>query len=55
MEKGKKLYEGKAKTLYKAPKDDQVIIHFKDDTTAFNGEKRKVFTTKEKSIWQYLI
>ncbi|WGS66109.1 phosphoribosylaminoimidazolesuccinocarboxamide synthase [Marinitoga aeolica] len=33
------LYEGKAKKIYeKAP--DEVVIYFKDDVTAFNGEKK---------------
>jgi len=48
MEKGQKLYEGKAKILYQAPQDDQVIIYFKDDTTAFNGEKKESFHDKGK-------
>ncbi|PLX17606.1 MAG: phosphoribosylaminoimidazolesuccinocarboxamide synthase [Candidatus Muiribacterium halophilum] len=46
MENLQKLYEGKAKTLYKAPNEDQIIIHFKDDTTAFNGEKKEKFHDK---------
>jgi phosphoribosylaminoimidazole-succinocarboxamide synthase len=39
--RGELLYEGKAKQVY-AVKDaaDQVIIHYKDDATAFNGEKK---------------
>ncbi len=32
------LYEGKAKIIYKH--DDGIIIHYKDDATAFNGEKK---------------
>lgn len=34
------LYEGKAKKVFAADKDDQVVIHYKDDATAFNGEKK---------------
>ncbi|MDR2470518.1 MAG: phosphoribosylaminoimidazolesuccinocarboxamide synthase [Treponema sp.] len=40
MEKGAMLYEGKAKQVYAAPNQEQVIIHYKDDATAFNGEKK---------------
>jgi len=34
------LYEGKAKKVYATDEDDLVIIHYKDDATAFNGEKK---------------
>ena len=34
------LYEGKAKKVYATDQDDLVIIHYKDDATAFNGEKK---------------
>jgi phosphoribosylaminoimidazole-succinocarboxamide synthase len=35
------LYEGKAKKVFAvAGQDDLVIIHYKDDATAFNGEKK---------------
>lgn len=34
------LYEGKAKKVYASDKEDLVIIHYKDDATAFNGEKK---------------
>jgi phosphoribosylaminoimidazole-succinocarboxamide synthase len=37
---GRQLYEGKAKKVYATDKDDLVIIHYKDDATAFNGEKK---------------
>lgn len=40
MEKGKKLYEGKAKILYATEDPDQVIHYFKDDATAFNAQKK---------------
>ena len=39
MEKKEFLYEGKAKKIY-ASKDDNVVIEFKDDLTAFNAEKK---------------
>jgi phosphoribosylaminoimidazole-succinocarboxamide synthase len=38
---GVQLYEGKAKKVYEVVgRDDQVIMHYKDDATAFNGEKK---------------
>ena len=40
MNKGKKLYEGKAKILYETKDKDFLIQHFKDDATAFNNLKK---------------
>ncbi|MDR0599686.1 MAG: phosphoribosylaminoimidazolesuccinocarboxamide synthase [Treponema sp.] len=40
MQPVKILYSGKAKQVYAAPDKDLVIIHYRDDATAFNGEKR---------------
>jgi len=40
MNKGKKLYEGKAKIIYEGPEKGTAIQHFKDDATAFNNQKR---------------
>ena len=40
MNKGKKIYEGKAKIIYETNEKDLVIQHFKDDTTAFNALKK---------------
>ena len=40
MNKGKKLYEGKAKILYETSDKDLLIQHFKDDATAFNNLKK---------------
>jgi phosphoribosylaminoimidazole-succinocarboxamide synthase len=40
MEKLEMMYEGKAKKIYRADKADEVIIYYKDDATAFNGEKK---------------
>lgn len=34
------LYEGKAKKIYATDKSDEVIVYYKDDATAFNGEKK---------------
>lgn len=40
------LYEGKAKKVFATNNPQEVIIHFKDDATAFNGEKKDVFSDK---------
>jgi len=40
MNKGKKLYEGKAKILYEGPEKGTAIQHFKDDATAYNNLKK---------------
>jgi len=40
MKKGKMIYEGKAKKLYKTDKKDLLIQEFKDDATAFDATKR---------------
>lgn len=40
MEKLEMLYEGKAKKIYATDKEDEVIVYYKDDATAFNGEKK---------------
>lgn len=41
-----KLYEGKAKIVYKTENPDQVVIYFKDEATAFNAQKRDVIEGK---------
>ena len=40
MEKLEMMYEGKAKKIYATDKEDEVIVYYKDDATAFNGEKK---------------
>ena len=40
MNKGKKLYEGKAKIIYETKEKGLAIQHFKDDATAFNNKKQ---------------
>ena len=42
----KKLYEGKAKILYKGPKANTLIVYFKDDATAFNNKKKSQINEK---------
>ena len=46
MNKGKKLYEGKAKILYEGPEKGTAIQHFKDDATAFNNQKKSIVEGK---------
>jgi phosphoribosylaminoimidazole-succinocarboxamide synthase len=38
--RGEMLYEGKAKQIFATDKKELVLVHFKDDATAFNGEKK---------------
>ena len=40
IEKKEQLYEGKAKKVYATNDPDLVIVDYKDDATAFNGEKK---------------
>jgi len=46
VEKKELLYEGKAKKLYATEDENLVISEFKDDLTAFNGEKKSSETGK---------
>lgn len=46
MEKGKLLYEGKAKKVFETENDDLLIVAYKDDATAFNGLKKGTITGK---------
>jgi phosphoribosylaminoimidazole-succinocarboxamide synthase len=46
MEKLDMLYEGKAKKVYATKDEDKVIIYYKDDATAFNGEKKGQISDK---------
>lgn len=40
MKKQEQLYSGKAKTLFATEDPDYVIMHFRDDATAFNALKK---------------
>ncbi|HCW04742.1 MAG TPA: phosphoribosylaminoimidazolesuccinocarboxamide synthase [Clostridium sp.] len=40
MAKKEMMYEGKAKKVFYTDKEDEVIVYYKDDATAFNGEKK---------------
>ncbi|AGB42460.1 phosphoribosylaminoimidazole-succinocarboxamide synthase [Halobacteroides halobius DSM 5150] len=46
MEKEKMIYEGKAKKVYSTNDADKVIVEYKDDATAFDGEKKGQITEK---------
>ena len=39
MIKGEQLYEGKAKKVFKTDDPGLLIVSYKDDATAFNGQK----------------
>ncbi len=39
MEKREELYRGKAKTVYYTDDSEKLILHFRNDTSAFDGEK----------------
>ena len=46
MEKKALLYEGKAKRIYTTEDPDLLIAEYKDDATAFNGQKKGVIANK---------
>ena len=46
MEKLEQLYEGKAKKVFKTADPDVLIVSYKDDATAFNGEKKGTIVGK---------
>lgn len=46
MARRKKIYEGKAKTLYEGTEPGTVIQYFKDDATALNGAKHDIVPGK---------
>lgn len=48
MEKGKKIYEGKAKILHETQDPGLLIQYFKDDATAFNAQKKGTIAEKGK-------
>jgi len=41
-----RIYEGKAKILYEGPEPGTIIVHYKDDATAFNAQKTAVIEGK---------
>ena len=39
ISKGKLIYQGKAKSLYETDDPHYLVTEFRDDTSAFDGEK----------------
>ena len=46
IERTQQLYEGKAKKVFATTDPDLVIVSYKDDATAFNGEKKGTIVGK---------
>ena len=46
MEKKEMLYEGKAKKVYATDDPEVLLVDYKDDATAFNGEKKGTIVGK---------
>ena len=46
MKKLEQLYEGKAKRVYKTDDENHYWVEYKDDATAFNGEKKGTILDK---------
>lgn len=46
MEKRAELYSGKAKTLYRTDDANFLVVHFRDDATAFDGVKKAQLSRK---------
>ena len=40
------LYEGKAKSVYRTEKKGRLIVRFRDDITAFDGQKKDILKDK---------
>ena len=48
LEKLDLIYEGKAKKVFKTSDPNLVIVSYKDDATAFNGQKKGTIIGKSK-------
>ncbi len=46
MEKREELYAGKAKSVYRTDDPDRFVLEFRDDTSAFDGEKKEQLSRK---------
>ncbi len=46
MQKKEQMYEGKAKKVFATDNEDYCIVSYKDDATAFNGEKKGTIVGK---------
>ena len=40
------LYEGKAKKIFSTENENELVVYYKDDATAFNGEKKAEIASK---------
>ena len=43
IEKGNLISEGKAKSLYETQDQNELLMVYRDDTSAFDGEKERSF------------
>ncbi|MED5500066.1 MAG: phosphoribosylaminoimidazolesuccinocarboxamide synthase, partial [Pseudomonadota bacterium] len=41
MQKRDLLYAGKAKSVYLSDDPQRLVLHFRDDTSAFDGKKKE--------------
>ena len=48
MKKKEMIYEGKAKKVYSTDNEEQVVVEYKDDATAFDGQKKGQILDKGK-------
>jgi phosphoribosylaminoimidazole-succinocarboxamide synthase len=46
VQKGEVLYRGKAKSLYRTNDRDVLLVEFRDDITAFDGQKKDTLPSK---------
>ncbi|SHE58306.1 phosphoribosylaminoimidazole-succinocarboxamide synthase [Modicisalibacter ilicicola DSM 19980] len=46
MEKRDALYAGKAKSVYRTDDPGRLILHFRDDTSAFDGKRKEALARK---------
>ena len=46
MKKINEITKGKAKSMFSTENNDQLIMHFSDDTSAFDGKKKEALLGK---------
>ena len=46
MKKINEITKGKAKSMFSTENEDHLIMHFSDDTSAFDGKKREALLGK---------
>ena len=47
MKKINEITKGKAKSMFTTDNDDYLVMHFSDDTSAFDGKKKEALLGKE--------